>query len=185
MTQMQAIMKQMSREQLVDLEKAKQRWHQKIQEQEREWLHKEKLYTLQLQIAEINKKAALAASQNSNPNSNSNAIFIQLIQKENKIADFKKKITIKNSKLIFKLKRSSNYDTWRNEALAQALAIEVKSILKNKKLICPDEITDDDAQIWEIKRKVSFNMLLIALKPAIQQVIKSQINENKKNAAEL
>ena len=97
--------------------------------------------------------------------------FVQM--KWDKIQDFKKKITIKNSKLTFKLERSSNYDTWRNEALAQALAIEAKSILKNKKLICPDEMTDDDAQIWEIKRKVSFNMLLTALKSAIQQVIKS------------
>ena len=76
MAQMQAMIKQMSREWLVNSEKAEQRQHQKVQEWEREQLHKEKLYALQLQIAETNKKAVLAASQNSNSNSNPNAIFI-------------------------------------------------------------------------------------------------------------
>jgi hypothetical protein len=80
---------------------------------------------------------------------------------------------------------ASNYNSWRDEALTQALVIEAKSILKNKKLVCPDGMNNDDVQIWEIKRKVLFDILLTALKPAIRQVIKGRINEDEKNAAEL
>ena len=42
-----------------------------------------------------------------------------------------------------------------------------------------------DRQIWKIKNKKMFNILLNSLKLIIKQVIKSWINKDKKNTAEL
>ena len=72
------------------------------------------------------------------------------------------------------------------EALTQALAIKAKDILQKLELTCPDSITDpEDKKIWEIKNKTMFDILLDELKPVIQQLVKSKINENQKNAAKL
>ena len=71
---------------------------------------------LQLQIAQ-----AKAANPSPNPAS------IQITQREDKVADFKKEVASKNLKLAFKLEGSSNYDAWRDEALTQALAIKAST----------------------------------------------------------
>ena len=115
---------------------------------------------MQLGLLQLNRDS-LASIQNP----------IQLIH--DKIADFKKEVTTKNLKLAFKLDESSNYDSWRDEALTQALAIKAKSILKNKKTTCPETITaNDNKKIWKIKSEAIFDMLLDGLKSSICQVIK-------------
>jgi hypothetical protein len=70
--------------------------------------------------------------------------IINIIQREDKIASFKKEIIIKSLKISFKLKGLLNYESWRDKALTQTLAIEAKYILINKEMICPADITDDD-----------------------------------------
>src|SRR5205809_2424301 len=79
-------------------------------EVERENLH------MQLELLQLNRDSPAPIQ---NP--------IQLVH--DKVADFKKEVTTKNLKLAFKLDGSSNYDSWRDEALTQALAIKAKSIL--------------------------------------------------------
>ena len=55
------------------------------------------------------KSRAKAANSGSNPAS------IQITQREDNVADFKKEVASKNLKLAFKLEGSSNYDAWRDE----------------------------------------------------------------------
>ena len=115
-----------------------------------------------------------------------NPAAIQITQRENKVADFKKEVVAKNLKTSFKLEGSNNYEAWRDEALTQALAIKAKHILINKEIACPADITDDDEQkIWEVKSEAIFDLLLAGIKPAIRQTNKARIDEDKKNAAEL
>ena len=131
-----------------------------------------------LRLAEIEQellrmKLCLAEINQGNMNSNPVQGSIQIAY--DKVADFRNEIMAKNIKTTFKLDGSSNYDSWRDEALTQALSIEAKGILKYKQLTCPDTITnDDDKRIWEIKQKAVFDMLLTGLKPEIRKTIKSQ-----------
>src|SRR5438046_2801822 len=130
---------------------------------------------MQLQIEEAKAKGPAPADLSS----------IQIIHKENKIANFQKEISNRNSKLTFKLEGSNNYELWRDEVLIQALEIKAKSILKNIKTSPPDNLVDKDKLIWEIKSEALFNMLLSALKSTVRQIIKGRINEDNKNAAKL
>ena len=129
---------------------------------------------MQLQITEVKTKT-----------SSTNLNSIQIIYKENKIADFWKKIVIWNLRLTFKFKEFNNYKSWWDEVLMQALIIETKSILKNNEINTSDNLVNEDRLIWQIKNKILFNMLLSALKSTVHQIIKDWINENNKNAAEL
>jgi Reverse transcriptase (RNA-dependent DNA polymerase) len=143
------------------------------QENERARQHELEMAKLQLQIEQA--KAA-----------NSTPAAIQITQRENRVAGFKKEVTSKNLKMSFKLEGSNNYESWRDEALTQALAIKAKHTLINKETTCPADITDDDERkIWEVKSETIFDILLAGLKPAIRQIVKGRINEDNKNAAEL
>jgi hypothetical protein len=62
--------------------------------------HELEMAKLQLQIAQANAV-----------NSNLNPAAIQITQRENKVADFKKKVVSKNLKTSFKLEGSNNYKT--------------------------------------------------------------------------
>ena len=80
----------------------------------------------------------------------------------------------------------SNYKSWKNKVLIQALEIKTKSILKNIKISSSDNlISNNDKLIWKIKNKTLFNMLLSALKSTVKQIIKNRINKDNKNAAKL
>ena len=136
---------------------------------------------LQLQITEANAWAATVAAQNPSQIST----FIQIIQHENKITDFKKKVLAKKLDMTFKLESFSNYDLWWDEIYTQALAIKTKHILKNKKTVHSENFTLNKKWIWKIKNETLFDMLLASLKPSIQQIVKEQIDEDEKNAAEL
>jgi hypothetical protein len=152
----------------------RQRQHE-IQLRQLEMQHELEMAKLQLQMAQAN-----AANSNLNP------AAIQITQRENKVADFKKEVVSKNLKTSFKLEGSNNYEAWRDEALTQALNIKAKHILNNKETICPENITDNDERgIWEVKNETIFDLLLAGTKPAIRQTIKARIDEDKKNAAEL
>ena len=110
-------------------------------EQQREL--ERKMAEIQLQIAEARARVPSADLSS-----------IQVVQKENKVADFRKGIATRNPKLTFKLEGSNNYELWRDEALTQTLAIKAKSILKNNENNPPgDFVTDDDRMIWEIKKR--------------------------------
>ncbi len=62
-------------------------------------------FQLKLQI----KK--LAADLNFNSNSFQTSTFsVQFVQFNNRINNYRKEVTLKNSKLIFKLERTQNYD---------------------------------------------------------------------------
>jgi hypothetical protein len=69
---------------------------------------------LQLQIAEANARAAAAQASNPIPQA---PAYIQITQREDKVADFKKEAVAKKLKIAFNLEGSSNYDLWRDEAL--------------------------------------------------------------------
>ena len=130
---------------------------------------------MQLQITEVKIKTSTADLSS-----------IQIVHKENKIANFWKEIFNRNSKLIFKLEKFNNYKSWRDEALTQALEIKTKSILKNIKINSSDSlISDNDKLIWKIKNKALFNMLLSIFKFIIRQIIKNRIDKDNKNTAEL
>jgi hypothetical protein len=117
---------------------------------------------------------------------NTTPAAIQITQCEDKVASFKKEVASKNLKTSFKLEGSSNYESWRDEALTQALAIKAKHILINKEMACPTGITDnDERKIWEIKSEALFDILLADVKPTIRQTIKARINEDNKNTTEL
>ena len=116
--------------------------------------------------------------------SNSQQTRIQLIH--NKVTEFKQELAFKSLTIIFKLEESSNYDIWQDKALIQTLAIKAKNILQNFKKTCSDSTTNpEDRWIWKIKNETIFNILLDELKSTVRQIIKSWIDENKKNAAEL
>ena len=100
------------------------------------------------------------------------------------IRDFKKEIAAKNPRLSFKLD-GPNYDSWRDEALTQALSIKAKSILTNRETACPPDLKGNDATIWGIKSEAVFDMMFSSLKSSIRQTIKGRIDEDHKNAAEL
>ena len=117
---------------------------------------------------------------------NTTPAAIKITQHEDKVASFKKEVAAKSLKMSFKLEGSTNYESWRDEALTQALAIKAKHILINKETACPTDITNDDEQkIWEVKSEALFDMLLAGVKPAIRHTIKARINEDNKNATEL
>ncbi len=69
---------------------------------------------------------------------------IQITQREDKVADFKKKVLAKKLDMAFKLKGPNNYNLWWDEAYTQALVIKTKHILKNNKTACPENFTDND-----------------------------------------
>ena len=126
---------------------------------------------LQLQIAQLNA-------------SNNQQTGIRLIH--DKMARFEREVVSKSLTITFKLEGSTNYNAWRDKALTQALAIKAKDILQKLELTCPDSITDpEDKKIWEIKNETMFDILLGGLKPAVRQLVKSRIDEDQKNAAEL
>ena len=128
---------------------------------------------IQLQIAKVKTKA-----------SSTDLSSIQIVHKENKVTDFWKEIVTRNPRLTFKLEEFNNYKSWWDEVLMQALAIKMKSILKNNKVNAPDNLVDEDRLIWQIKSKILFDMLLSALKSTVYQIIKDQINKDSKNTAE-
>ena len=155
MTQMQAMMKQMSRSRPINPAELEQ----KEQELEKQWQHEWEMTQLQLQIMKVKAKTSVLMNLSS----------IQIVYKENKIVNFWKEIFNWNSKLIFKLKEFNNYESWRDEALIQALEIKMKSILRNIEISFSDSlISDDDKLIWEIKSEILFDMLLSALKSMIR-----------------
>jgi hypothetical protein len=134
----------------------------------------------ELEMAKLQLQIEQAKAANSTP------AAIQITQREDKVASFKKEVAAKSLKTSFKLEGSTNYESWRDEALTQALAIKAKHILINKEMACPAGITDDDERkIWEVKSEALFDMLLAGAKPAIRQTIKAKIDEDEKNAAEL
>src|SRR5579859_3097982 len=135
-------------------------------QQERARQHELKMAELQLKIAQANA-------------GNTPTAPFQMIQREDKVASFKKEVAAKNLRTSFKLEGLTNYESWRDEALTQALAIEAKHVLINKEITCPADITDDDEKkIWEIKSKSLFDMLLNGVKPTIRHTIKARINED-------
>jgi len=111
---------------------------------------------IQLQIAKVKTKA-----------SSTDLSSIQIVHKENKVTDFWKEIVTRNPRLTFKLEEFNNYKSWWDEVLMQALAIKMKSILKNNKVNAPDNLVDEDRLIWQIKSKILFDMLLSALKSTV------------------
>ncbi len=157
----------------VDPEDEDRTLQNQIQHRQREMQHELEMAKLQLQIEQA--KAA-----------NTTPAAFNITQREDKVVSFKKEVAAKSLKMSFKLEGSTNYESWRDEALTQALAIEAKYILMNKETTCPAGITDDDEKkIWEVKSKALFDMLLAGVKPAIRQTIKTRINEDNKNATEL
>jgi hypothetical protein len=144
---------------------------------ERAMQHELEMARLQLQIEQTKAKAGTGIM--------TPAAF-NITQKEDKVASFKKEVVAKGLRTSFRLEGSSNYESWRDEALTQALAIKAKHILINGERVCPATITDDDEKkIWEVKSEALFDMLLAGTKPTIRQNIKAKINEDDKNAAEL
>jgi hypothetical protein len=134
----------------------------------------------ELEMAKLQLQIEQAKAGNTTP------AAIQITQREDKVAAFKKEVASKNLRTSFKLEGSTNYESWRDEALTQALAIKAKHILINKEMTCPAGITDDDERkIWEIKSESLFDMLLNGVKPTIRHTIKARINEDNKNATEL
>jgi gag-polypeptide of LTR copia-type len=134
----------------------------------------------ELEMAKLQLQIEQAKAANTTP------AAINITQREDKVTSFKKEVAAKSLKTSFKLEGSTNYESWRDEALTQALAIEAKHILMNKETTCPAGITDDDEKkIWEVKSKALFDILLAGVKPAIRQIIKTRINEDNKNATEL
>lgn len=70
---------------------------------------------MQLELTRINRDSSTSVSiQN----------FIQLIH--DKIADFKKEVTVKNLKLNFKFEESSNYDFWWDEVIYSSSSYQDK-----------------------------------------------------------
>lgn len=164
----------------VDPEEADRNRQHEIQLKQQENEAEERVRQHELEIAKLQLQIAQANAAKINP------AAIQITQREDKVASFKKEVASKNLRMSFKLEGSNNYEAWRDEALTQALAIKAKHTLVNKETTCPADITDDDEKkIWEVKSEVIFDTLLAGVKPAIRQTIKTRINEDQKNAAEL
>jgi hypothetical protein len=163
------------RDEPVDPDEEDRAREHEIQIRQLEMQHELEIAKLQLQIEQAKANAG-----------NTTPAAIQITQKEDKVAAFKKEVASKNLRTSFKLEGPSNYEPWRDEALTQALAIKAKHILINREMTCPTGITDDDERkIWEIKSESLFDMLLNGVKPTIRHTIKARINEDNKNATEL
>jgi hypothetical protein len=168
------------RQHSVDPEEAERmRQHEiRLRRQEEEENNRARHHELEMARLQLQIEQAKAA--------NSMPAAINITQREDKVASFKKEVAAKSLKTSFKLEGSTNYESWRDEALTQALAIKAKHILINKEMACPAGITDDDERkIWEVKSEALFDMLLAGVKPAIRQTIKARINEDDKSATEL
>ena len=167
------------REDSVDTEEERVRQHE-IQLKRLEQEANERAMQHELEMAKLQLQIEQAKAGHTTP------APIQIAQREDKVASFKKEVVAKSLKTSFKLEGSTNYESWRDEALTQALAIKAKHILNNNETVCPAGITDnDERKIWEVKSEALFDMLLAGVKPAIRQTIKARINEDDKNAAEL
>ena len=146
-------------------------------------LAKLRVQQLQLEL----QAQRLAASLNSISDSfQSSTLLVQFIQFDNRINNYRKEVTFKNSRLTFKLEETQNYDVWQEEVFVKTLTIHTKHILKNKKLICPaDLIEDDDKRIWQVKSKAVFDILFTMINISIHHTIKRWIDVDQKNSAEL
>jgi hypothetical protein len=171
--------RRLQREDSVDPEQERVRQHE-IQLKQLEQEAKIRAMQHELEMAKLQLQIEQAKAGNTTP------AAINITQREDKVASFKKEVVAKSLKTSFKLEGSTNYESWRDEALTQALAIKAKHILINKEVDCPATITDDDEKkIWEVKSEMLFDILLAGVKPAIRQTIKARIIEDNKNAAEL
>jgi hypothetical protein len=168
------------RQHSVDPEEAERMRQHEIQLRRQEEEENNRARHHELEMARLQLQIEQAKAANSTP------AAINITQREDKVASFKKEVAAKSLKTSFKLEGSTNYESWRDEALTQALAIKAKHILINKEMACPAGITDDDERkIWEVKSEAFFDMLLAGVKPAIRQTIKARINEDDKSATEL
>jgi hypothetical protein len=77
---------------------------QEQQENERARQHEIQMAQLQLQIAQANAGNAMPAA-------------MSITQREDKVGSFKKEVAANALKTSFKLEGSSNYESWRDEAL--------------------------------------------------------------------
>ena len=137
-------------------------------------------FQLKLQI----KK--LAASLNSILNSSQSTFSVQFIWFDDRVNNYKKKVTSKNSRLIFKLKKIQNYDVWQEKIFVKTFTIHMKYILSNKKLICSVDLTEsDDRKIWQVKNKAVFDIFFTIINISIHYTIKKQIDVDQKNDTEL
>ena len=100
---------------------------------------------LELQI----KRLIVSLNFSSNSSSQSSTFSVQFVWFDDRVNDYRKEVTSKNSRLTFKLEESQNYDVWQEEVFVKILTIHMKHILSNKKLICSADLTDDDdKRIW-------------------------------------
>lgn len=128
---------------------------------------------LEIDRVAVEKIKAQNASQSPAP---------QLPQANSRLTDLKK--DARNLSVVFKLEGSSNYDSWKEEILAGALDIDAMEILQDPQLKCPSE-NPLDVEMWEVRSKALFRIILGSLKSSIKESIRRVITEVDKNGAEI
>ena len=69
-----------------------------------------KLRVQQLQLKLQAQRLAVSLNSTSNSSQKESTFSVQFIQFDDRINDYKKEVTFKNSKLTFKLEKTHNYD---------------------------------------------------------------------------
>ena len=131
-----------------------------------------KLRVQQLQLKLHIKRLAVSLNSISDSHQLSTSP-VQFIWFDDRINDYRKEVTFKNSRLTFKLEETQNYNAWWEEIFVKILTIHVKHILDNKKLICSADLTDDnDRKIWQVKNETVFDILFTMINITICHTIK-------------